>query len=251
MGKQIGVVRIRGTVGNLTFTKSETGEEVRLKSSLSKSKMMKNKNFKRTRENWNEFSRAGSAAKLIRNAFATTIAPISDPRGYSRLVTETLAVVKSDVTNDRGKREFPQGDLTSLINYEFNVRQALESSFKLPFDLTIDRAAGTVELAVPEMVPLTSLAYLQGATHFKLVGAAVEINWATNEYVHNATESAELVIGEQIEPAQVLNLTVPAGSTNTILVAFGIWFYQEVNGKYYLLADGGKNAMALVGVDHV
>lgn len=251
MGKQIGVVRIRGTVGNLTFTKSETGEEVRLKSSLDGDKMRTDKRFIRTRENWAEFSRAGKSAKLIRNAFSLSTKPISDPRGYSRLVTETLKVVKSDPTSARGMREFKLGDLNYLVNYEFNVRQAMESTFKAQFEIAIDRAAGSVEIVIPEIVPNVAIAELIGATHFKIVAAAADVNWDTEKYIYNAVESAEFVYGSQTEPAQTLNLTIPAATTNTILVALGIWFYQEVNGTYYLLQNGGKSAMALVGVDHI
>lgn len=251
MGRQIGTVRIAGTVGNLTFSKTENGEEVRLKSSLNGDKMRTDKRFIRTRENWAEFARAGKAAKLIRSAFSLSIKQISDPRGYSRLVKETLKVVKSDPTSARGEREFTLGDLNILANFEFNVRQAMKSTFQEQFEIAIDRAAGSVEVAFPELVPDVAIAELIGATHFKIVAAAADVNWETEKYTYNAANSAELVYGSQTEPAQTLSLTIPAATTNTILVAIGIFFYQEVNGTYYHMKDGNRGAMALVGIDHV
>jgi len=249
MGLQTGVVRIRGKVGNLTFAKTANGDEVRISTSLTGDKMRKDKRFKRTRENWAEFSRAAKSAKLIRNAFATATKSISDARAYTRLATLTLSVVKSDPTSARGQRILQLGDFNNLVDYEFNIGQQMRSTFKSPFELLIDRAAGTADINIPEMQPEISIADLDGATHYKLAGAVAEIDWDTEEYLLDSLESAEIPYGNQVEPAQSLNLTFPAGSTKTILVAFGVWFYQEVNGQFYALQDGGRNAMALVGVD--
>lgn len=251
MGIQTGVVRIRGTVGNLTFAKTANGDEVRIKTSLNKDKMLKDKRFKRTRENWAEFGRAGKAAKLIRNAFAIFTKPISDRLGYSRLMRETMKVVKSDTVNGRGQRLFTNGDLTNLINFEFNANQAMESTFKEPFELTIDRAAGTADIAIPDITPDTSIKELVGATHIKLVAAVVEIDWLNNTYTQDFVESVEIPQDNSPVAAQAFNLTFDPGTTKTILVAFGVWYYQEVNGTYYLLQDGSSSAMAIVGIDHV
>lgn len=251
MGEQTGVVRIRGTVGNLTFARTENGDEVRLKTSLNGDKMKKDKRFKRTRENWAEFRNAARAAKLIRNAFSLSTRAIVDSAGHSRLVVDTMKVVKSDPTSQRGSRQIQLGDMNFLYNYEFNIRQQLESTFKQQIDLAIDRAAGTVDLNLPDLIPDVAVATLEGATHFKLVAAVAEVDWQQETYVFDSAETAELVYGPQTEPAQALSLTIPAASTNTILVAFGVFFYQEVNGVFYQLLDGGKNAMAIIGVDHI
>ncbi len=250
MGTQTGVVRIRGTVGNLTFSKTENGDEVRLKSSLSGDKMRTDSRFKRTRENWAEFARAGKAVKLIRKAFTSVTKAIVDSRGYSRLMQHAMKVVKSDSTNGRGQRTFPEGDLNHLINYEFNMRQDMESSFKSIFDLEIDRVAGLASIDIPELVPEENIAELIGATHFKLVGAVSEIDWEEGTYLTSKAETAEIAYNANTLAPQTIDLAFTPDSTKTILVSFGIWFYQEVNGNFYLLQDGGKSAMAIVGIDH-
>lgn len=211
MGTQTGVVRIRGTVGNLTFTKTPNGDEVRIKTSMSKDKMLKDKRFKRTRENWAEFARAGKAAKLIRKAFATFTKPIADRNGYTRLTTRTLQIVKSDPASPRGQRQLELGDFNNLINYEFNASQALETTYLEQFELVIDRAAGTADIAIPDITPDSSIKELYGATHFKLIGAAVEIDWANNAYTNDSIETVEIPYGEQVVPAQALNLTFDPG----------------------------------------
>lgn len=251
MGQQTGVVRIRGKVGNLTFAKTANGDEVRLSTFLNGNKMRKDKRFKRTRENWAEFARAGRAARLIRNAFAIASKNISDARAYTRLATLALKVVKSDPTSARGERVLPLGDFSHLIDYEFNANQPMRATYKQQFELLIDRAAGSATINIPELIPDIAVAELEGATHFKFAAAATEIDWVTEEFALDSIETTEIVFGSQVEPTQSLNLSIPAGSTKTILVAFGIWFYQEVNGQYYALQDGGRNAMTLAGIDNV
>jgi hypothetical protein len=251
MGQQTGVVRIRGKVGNLTFAKTANGDEVRLSTSLTGDKMRKDKRFKRTRENWAEFARAGRAARLIRNAFAVATKSIADARAYTRLATLALRVVKSDPTSSRGERILQLGDFSNFVDYEFNVNQSMRSTFKEQFELLIDRAAGTADINIPELIPEIAIAELEGSTHFKMTAAVAELEWDTEDFVLDTAETSEMVYGNQLEAAQSLNLTFPAGSTKTILVALGVWFYQEVNGQFYALQDGGRNAMALVGVDNV
>lgn len=250
MGSQTGTVRLRGKVGNITFARTENGDEARLNTSLTGDKMRKSKRFKRTRENWAEFGNAGKTAKLIRKAFALTAKGVSDRLAYSRLVTAALKTVKSDPNSARGKRKFQLGDMSYLLNYEFNENQELDSTFNGQFNLAIDRAAGTVDIDIPEMVPDVAIENLNGATHVKLGAAVAEIDWDAKSYVYDADQSAEIEYGPQIEPAQSFNLTVPAGSTKTIMVVLGIWFYQLVNGQYYLLNDGTRNALSIIGIDN-
>ncbi|MCZ4407268.1 hypothetical protein O3Q51_00500 [Cryomorphaceae bacterium 1068] len=250
MGRQSGVIRIRGKVGNLTFTQSEDGHEVRLSTSLNGDKMRKDRRFIRTRENWAEFARAGKAAKLIRQAFAIQTRQISDRRGYPRLVTQTLKVVKSDPVNGRGERVITQGDFNYLLGYEFNQRQTMSGVLKVPVDVAIDPAAGTVNIDLPEMLPEVGVAAPEGTTHIRLAAAAAELDWENLVFTNDVVESTDILYGNQTEAPQTLSLTLPAGSTHTLAVALGVWFYQEVNGQLYILNDGVKNAMALVGIDN-
>lgn len=251
MAKQTGIVRIRGTVGNLTFAQSPNGDEVRKRTTMDGERMKTDKRFKRTRENWSEFARAGKAAKNIRKAFALHAKPLSDRLSYSRLVVQTMKVVKSDPTSDRGQRQLQLGDFSNLLGYEFNITQSLKATYTGEIEIAIDRAAGTADVSIPALVPDILIDEPKGATHFKFVAACSELDWDEEKSVNDFTESAELILGEDELPPAALSLTLPAASTKTILVALGIWFYQEVNGKFYLLSDGSNNAMAIVGADNV
>lgn len=251
MGSQTGVVGIRGKVGNLTFAKTPNGDEVRIESSLDAERMRTDPKFKRTRENWAEFGRAGKAAKLIRHTFGTHSKRLSDRLGHSRLVKQTMQIVKSDPINDRGERQITNGNFNHLMGYEFNNRQNLESTFKAHFEILIDRVAGTAVINVPTLVPDQEINAMQGATHFKLAAAAAEFDWDAGTAVPDFIETAETLLSAPSVPAQTLSLTLPMASTKTFVVTMGVWFYQEVNGQFYLLSNGAVNAMAIVGIDNV
>lgn len=251
MAKQTGIVRISGTVGNLTFAQSPNGDEVRKRTTMDGQRMKTDKRFKRTRENWSEFARAGKAAKILRKAFAQQAKPLSDRLSYSRLVTQTMKIVKSDPVSDRGQRQLILGDFSNLLGYEFNITQSLKATYTGKLDLIIDRAAGTTDISIPAVVPDILIDEPTGATHFKYVAACSELDWDAEDSISDFIESSELLLGETELPPEALSLTFPAASTKTIVVTLGIWFYQEVNGKYYLLSDGSNNAMAIVGVDNI
>jgi len=70
MAQQDGPIQIKGTVGNLTFYKSQDGFMVRGKGGIEASRIAKDPAFQRTRENGAEFGRAGKAGKILRTHFA-------------------------------------------------------------------------------------------------------------------------------------------------------------------------------------
>ena len=68
MAKQDGAIPLRGSIGNLTFSKGPFGHLATRKSGPSREKVLKSKNFERTRENAAEFKTAVRTATLVRRA---------------------------------------------------------------------------------------------------------------------------------------------------------------------------------------
>jgi hypothetical protein len=61
MARQKGIIKLDGTVGGITFYKSKDGYLAREKGGVSADKIANDPNFQRTRENGEEFGRAGKA----------------------------------------------------------------------------------------------------------------------------------------------------------------------------------------------
>jgi len=94
MAKQDGIIKLEGTIGDITFYKSKDGHLARGKGGLDASRIQNDAAFQRTMENGEEFGRAGSAGKLLRLAFRSFLQNGADSRMVSRLTKEMVAVVK-------------------------------------------------------------------------------------------------------------------------------------------------------------
>lgn len=64
MAKQKGIIKLDGTIGGITFYKSQDGYLAREKGGVSAEKIATDPAFQRTRENGEEFGRAGKAGKF-------------------------------------------------------------------------------------------------------------------------------------------------------------------------------------------
>ena len=68
MARQKGIIKLDGTIGDITFYKSQDGYLAREKGGVSADRIANDPNFQRTRENGEEFGRAGKAGKMLRMA---------------------------------------------------------------------------------------------------------------------------------------------------------------------------------------
>jgi len=248
MAKQKGIIKLDGTIGGITFYKSQDGYLAREKGGVSADKIANDPNFQRTRENGEEFGRAGKAGKLLRNAIRAMLQNASDSRMVSRLTAEMVKVIQEDITNARGQRNVIDGEAELLEGFEFNISGKLGTTLYAPFTGTIDRVAGTLTANIPVFVPINMLAAPGGTTHFKIVSTGAEIDFENETFVMD--NQATAILPWDATATAVINLanTVTANSTHPLFLALGIEFYQEVNGQMYPLKNGAFNPLALVKV---
>ena len=248
MARQKGIIKLDGTIGGITFYKSQDGYLAREKGGVSADKIANDPNFQRTRENGEEFGRAGKAGKLLRNAIRAMLQNASDSRMVSRLTAQMVKVIQEDVTNTRGLRNVIDGEAELLEGFEFNIAGKLGTTIYAPFTATIDRVAGTLTANIPAFVPINMIAAPGGSTHFKIVSTGAEIDFENETFVMDAQATG--VLPWDATATAVINLVnaVTANSTHPLFLALGIEFYQEVNGQMYPLKNGAYNALALVKV---
>ncbi|NQY31377.1 MAG: hypothetical protein HRT69_18165 [Flavobacteriaceae bacterium] len=249
MAKQMGIIKLKGTIGDISFYKTQDGHLARGKGGIEASRIANDPAFQRTRENGSEFGRAGKGGKLLRVALRTLLQKASDNRVTSRLTKDVLAVIKTDATNARGLRTIPDGNLSLLENFEFNKNGKLAGLLYAIYAGTIDRVAGTAVADIPAFIPVNDIVAPSGTTHFKISNGAAEVDFAAETYVFDSETSAVLPWNSSFVTALSLTSNLTANSTLPIFQVIGIEFFQEVNGQMYSLKNGNYNALAIVGID--
>ena len=249
MARQKGIIKLDGTIGDITFYKSRDGFLAREKGGIPADRIANDPAFQRTRENGAEFGRAGKAGKILRNAIRGLLQNVSDSRMVSRLTTAMIKVIQEDAINTRGLRNVIDGEAEMLEGFEFNINGKLGSTLYAPFTTDIDRVAGTLTASLPSFVPSNMIAAPGGTTHFKIISAGAEVDFENETFVVDTQSTAVLPWDTNATAVIDLENTVTAASTHPLFLALGIEFYQEVNGQMYPLKNGSFNALALAKVD--
>lgn len=251
MAKQKGILKLDGTIGGITFYKSQDGYLAREKGGVDGNRIATDPAFQRTRENGNEFGSAGKAGKVLRNSLRVLLQNSSDNRMVSRLTQKMVEVLQADTTSVRGQRNVIDGEAELLEGFEFNIGAKLSNTLFAPSTPTINRVTGDLNISVPSFVPTDMVAAPGGTTHFKLVASGVEVNFENETFIADTSASAVLAWDGTATAVINLNNSVTANSTHPLFLVLGIEFYQDVNGVKYPLKNGAFNALSIVKVDGV
>lgn len=74
MAKQKGIIKIKETLGDITFYKTKDGHLARERGGVDAKRIAPDPAFQRTRENGSEFGRAVQSSSLLRRAFKSVLA---------------------------------------------------------------------------------------------------------------------------------------------------------------------------------
>ena len=251
MAKQSGFLKLEGTIGDVTFVKTQGGYLAKQKTAISAKRIASDPSFQRTRENNAEFGRAGKAAKLLRNAVHSLLQTAKDKRVVGRLVKEMMVVLKADATSIRGQRNVVDGEAELLQGFDFNSNAPFNTIFFPAYAATIDRVAGTLSINIPALVSDKDIAVPEGTMHFAIVSAGAEIDFENNQYTEASTTSAVLPWGGSAAGPISLSNAVTPNSTHPLFQLLGVQFYQQVNGINYTLKNGAFNPLNIVKVSGI
>ena len=251
MAKQTGIIRLKGTIGGISFYKTADGHLAREKGGVDASRIKNDPAFQRTRENGAEFGVAGRGGKTLRNAIRILLLNAKDKRVVSRLTTDLLKIVKTDATNARGARTVEDGNLALLKGFEFNSNGKLGSTLFAPSVNAFDRVTGGAIVSIAPFSSKKRIATPAGTTHFKMVMGDAEVDFANESSVFESDETAASPY-KNVPTAQIdLSAIITANSDKPVAQVSGIEFYQEVNGEMYSLKNGSYNALSVIEVDTV
>ena len=249
MARQKGIIKLKGTIGDITFYKTKDGHLAREKGGIEASRIASDPAFQRTRENGAEFGRAGKAGKTLRTALRTLLLNSADNRMVGRLTQVMIKVIQADLVNERGLRNVIDGEAELLVGFEFNIGGKLGTSLFAPFVGTIDRVAGEISVNLASFVPANMIAAPRGTTHFKIISAGAAIDFEAETFVVASSETA--IIPWDNTPTAAINHVnaVDPNSVSPLFLALGVEYYQEVNARMYPLKNGSYNPLALILVN--
>ncbi len=266
MAKQKGFIKLRGSLGGLTFYKTNGTDLIRTTGGVDKERIVKDPAFKRTRENMMEFGGAATVGKSLRQGYSTIIRTMSDATIIGRL-TGIMKRINSVGAGIRGRREF--SILTNKVlleGFEFNENAPLDAVFYAPNTApTLDANRSIATWVLPDFNTDVYIQAPEGATHFKLVLATTVLSdfsfvaalgkyeavAPTENETNGIAYSTEIPIGGMV--GSITTLTVDLGFTSVlpatvaVVNAIGILFYQEINGAFYELASDNAMQISSIG----
>jgi hypothetical protein len=248
MARQRGVIKLEGTLDDVTFYKSLDGYIAKTKSSISRSRILTDPQFVRTRENMQEFTLAAHSGKDLRDIANVLIHEAPDTRVVSRVLRLMSLIAKFDTTSPRGERNVGvaianPAALALLRGFEFNSKSQIASVLLNPY--TVNTSTGVI--AIGGLIPINDVTAPPSATHLTLRGAFAVVNFATAASEIKYTNEVNLPIDSTATNVLLTPTAVPT-LAGTKIFLLQIEFFQEINAVQYELNNGIFNALVIAEV---
>ena len=232
MPKQVGLIKIKGSVDDLTFLETQDGLIAKRRRRSNADKIKNDPNYQQVRNVNAEFATGGNAGRLFREAFTTEINKASDNRMISRLTRQMIAVLQTDPVNEWGLRQVQLGDLLMLENFNFNEAVPMLSTVKLKPMVAANRALGQISIIIPAHIPQQFVAAPSGnVTHYRFFGAAALIDFENDSSTTGRQNSGNLVYDNNEGLETTLTMGLPANATLPLFIVLGVEFMVIINGK--------------------
>ena len=173
----------------------------------------------------------------------------------NRLNKEMRKVVKKDTTMDTNpipdQRQIVRPEnFVHLLGFDFNEKATLRAVFNVAYRTKINRETGEYTIKVSSFKPSSAIRGPKNATHFKIIFAAMEIDFYNKTENHTYKNSSEIFIIDNtftIPLTMTHNLT--PGSTATLCITVGLAFIDQT-GNYFTTRDQQRvvNPLSLVDI---
>ena len=266
MAIQNSFVKIKGSIGGLTFYESDGKSLIRTEGGVDKNRIMNDPNYRRTRENMQEFGAAAAMGKSFRIGFAGIGREVTG-KGLAGRVTGIMKRLNRAGEGIRGERSFtvlPNKQM--LEGFQFQPDLPFRSVLYAPLEAPeIDANRSVVTWTVPDFNTENYIQVPNGATHARLVlHVAVLSDYVFDEDLQSyrfvnpeenerqaAAYGAEFALKGMVGGDTVLTADLGLGAelpeTSGVLIGTGILFYQRINGLYYALTNNSTFQIAKVG----
>ncbi len=252
MAQQESEIKLKGRAGGLSFYKNSKGYQARSAKGVDPKRIAKDPSFKRSRENASEFGRAVKAAKYLRNVLGPLLIHQTDGTMVNRLNSRLTRILKADDVNLRGERQVNIVNAEMLRFFDFNRNAPLHETLLASYQVHVDTSAGHVLIQLPAFYPKVAIVSPAKATHFRLVAAAVQLDFSdmgSQLYPELSTQTTEVLpIMRQV---QSLSLALPITEESvgsTVVVVLGLLFFEEFLGELYPMKAKKARPLGIVDV---
>jgi hypothetical protein len=246
VAKQKGLIKIRGTIGDLSFYTTQYGDIVRRKWGPDKDTRKNNPAFDKAEKNSTEFGGCSASGKIFRRAVAEILDGITDSELNIRVNSLMFAVKNLDVKSVHGKRNVGTGLLNPKAialfkDFNFNKDALLGSILRAP--CVIDKDTGRI--TIKGVSEKGAIKFPKGATH-----ACLRAGWARIDFNEKKSEfkitKVKLLARDSKQKNLVLKpSTVPKIKGRNFFI-LRISFHQDQYGKQYAIESKKCNAAAVI-----
>jgi hypothetical protein len=152
MAKQKGIIKIKGSLGGITFYQRNGQDLSRTTNGPSKSKISNDPAFVRTRENNQEFAGATAAGKALRMGLVQDFDEMSDTIATARIMKMCKGII-TRAAGVRGQRPFqPVTFRDAFLNFPFSEATSFDSVFLAPYSATVNAGRTQVTITIPVLM---------------------------------------------------------------------------------------------------
>jgi hypothetical protein len=249
MARQTGVIRLKGTLGEVNFYSTSSGGHLaRTAGGGFNSKDIKTKpSMVRVRENASEFGQCSKVKRAFKLSLAPFICIRKDGSLHGRMMALFTKIKSLDRVNARGSRTVGNGlesalGLHLLSDFKFtpacSVTNILGASIHYDFIGRSCKITNFDAKSVHFPAGATHLALTLGLLHFDFNALSYSLKTGTPLYIDRTTD------------ANTLELTVSEPENGGIQIAvLGLKFYQAIDGTYYLFNSANAVGVEVLGVE--
>jgi hypothetical protein len=244
MAKQKGTVKYDGTINGVNYYMRK-GEAL-ARSAGGGFSSEGNKKSPRIKENSSEFGMVSQAKKLFRLGLHPFLADLSDVTLHGRMMTLFQKIKVLDTVSERGQRLFQNGLATDegrflLMQFDITTQKA---SMMIPGTGEFDQVSQNYTLAniKPDAMRLP-----KGATGMQLCLGILQADFEARTWKFFSSPALSIDADFNATTHTLTPTALPTGNGVGIAV-LQVRFYQEVNGKQFLLNDLGAQGLEFVGV---
>ncbi|GEM_PF-1900367 len=250
MATQLGLIKLKGSIGDLTFYESNGMQLVRRKAGPTKQDLENNPRYQRTKENAREFGRIVTTSKCLRLLLLEVFSECADKKVFGRLVSRMSMVIKSDTHRRRGERAVTAQGLMLLTGLECNQAFKFNEQVLIPINILYDIKTGQGVIEQPSFIPIQRFRRFGSSTHAQLIFTIIEFGAVPLEKKESMIfRSAYFSLGssQKIDRSEILIDQIPQAG-NALIVLIGISYFEEIAGAYFPLDKGRYNAMVIAQV---